>query len=83
MSYVISFHDFLYISRISALKIMAQIVLNTRKIAFFLSYHEIIWNKILIFARIINKNYRNEETDSYDYGNISHDGSLGSGTAIP
>ena len=54
------------------------------KIAFFLSYHEIIWNKNRIFAHsIINKNDRNEETDSYDYGNISHDGSLGSGTAIP
>ncbi len=51
---------------------------------FFLSYHEIIWNKNRIFAHsIINKNDRNEETDSYDYGNISHDGSLGSGTAIP
>ncbi len=84
MSYVISFYDFSYIFRISALKIMAQIVLNTRKIAFFLSYHEIIWNKNRIFAHsIINKNDRNEETDSYDYGNISHDGSLGSGTAIP
>jgi len=29
------FYDFSYIFRISALKIMAQIVLNTRKIAFF------------------------------------------------
>jgi hypothetical protein len=62
---------------------MAQIVLNTRKLL-FLSNHEIIWNKNRIFAHsIINKNDRNEETDSYDYGNISHDGSLGSGTAIP
>ena len=70
MSYVISFCDFSYIYCYFAWKNRGWLGGIDVK-WFFLSNLEIIWNKNRIFAHsIINKNDRNEETDSYDYGNI-------------